>query len=144
MTPPGPQILVIDDEQHQLDTVLRGLRLFGYRCRGVSSVDVALDLLGGADGGSIDLVLTDLAIRGPSGPELLERLGTRWPDLPVVVITGLAAPPGVETIRRRNIPLLSKPFDADTLDATIRRTLGRGQPRQRASSCSTTGPGSPV
>ena len=128
MTEPPPRILVIDDEQHQLDTVCRGLLLYGYRCQGVLSVEAALDTLAGEDGVGVDLVLTDLTMPGRSGLELIEHVREEWPDLPIVVITGLAATAEVGMVRERNIPLLQKPFDPDTLDATIRRALGRGPP----------------
>ena len=64
---PPPKILVVDDEQHQLDTVCRGLFLYGYRCKGVLSVDAALEALIGEDGEVYDLVLTDLTMPGSSG-----------------------------------------------------------------------------
>lgn len=123
MTEALPRILVIHDEQHQLDTVCRGLLLYGYRCQGVQSVEAALDALANGDG--VDLVLTDLTMPGRSGLELIECVRKDWPELPIVVITGLAATAEVGIVREMNIPLLQKPFDPDTLDATIRQALGR-------------------
>lgn len=118
-----PSILVIDDEQHQLDTVCRGLLLYGHHCRGVLNVKAALDALANDDGG-FDLVLTDLTMPGRSGLDLIERVREYWPHLPIVVITGLAATPEVERVRELKIPILQKPFDPDTLDLTIRHALG--------------------
>jgi DNA-binding response OmpR family regulator len=123
MTTPRPRILVTDDEQHQLDTVCRGLLLYGYDCQGVLSVAAALDALKREDGAGFDLVLTDLTMPGRSGLELIERVRAAWPDLPIVVITGLAATAELGIVREQQIPLLSKPFSPDTLDATIRRAL---------------------
>ncbi len=125
--PAHPRILVIDDEQHQLDTVCRGLRLFGYRCVGVLGVDAALIALAPGSGDGFDLVLTDLTMPGRSGLALIEQVQTRWPDLPIVVATGLAASAEVGIVRDKNIPLLKKPFDPTALDITIRRAL-RGVP----------------
>jgi DNA-binding NtrC family response regulator len=128
----APHILVIDDEPHQLDTVCRGLRLYGYRCEGVSSVDSAIDALSRDQ--DIDLLLTDLTLPGRSGIELIEWVRTERPALPIVVITGLAASAELAFVRDRHIPLLPKPFDPDTLDATLRRALGkrgRSQPATR-------------
>ncbi len=126
-TTPRPRILVVDDEQHQLDTVCRGLLLYGYDCQGVLSVAAALDALnaqdGADDGGGFDLVLTDLTMPGSSGLELIERVRAAWPQLPIVVITGLAATAELGIVRELQIPLLAKPFSPDTLDATIRRAL---------------------
>jgi DNA-binding NtrC family response regulator len=118
-----PRILVVDDEQHQLDTVCRGLFLYGYHCQGVLSVADALDKLSQDEPVGFDLVLTDLTMPDRSGIELVEQVQKRWPHLPIVVITGLAASQEIDWVRQRNIPLLQKPFDPDTLDATVRRAL---------------------
>jgi two-component system response regulator HydG len=120
-----PKILVVDDEQHQLDTVCRGLFLYGYRCKGVLSVDAALEALVGEDGDAFDLVLTDLTMPGSSGVDLIEQILRERPGLPIVVITGLAATREIDIVRTRNIPLLQKPFEPDTLDAVIRQALHR-------------------
>ncbi len=124
MTDPGPRILVIDDEQHQLDTVCRGLHLYGYRCQGVASVDEALDALASQNGDAFDLALTDLTMPGRSGLEFIERAQERYPSLPIVVVTGLAASVELATVRAKNLPLLHKPFGPDALDTTIRQALG--------------------
>jgi DNA-binding NtrC family response regulator len=117
---------VIDDEQHQLDTLCRGLLLYGYRCQGVLSVEAALDALANEDGDSFQLIVTDLTMPGRSGLELIERVRKDWPDRPIVVLTGLAATAEVGLVRRMKIPLLRKPFDPDALDAIVRRALKLG------------------
>ena len=116
-----PRILVVDDEQHQLDTVCRGLRLYGYRCLGVGSVDAALAMLATDDG--FDLVLTDLTMPGRSGLALVERVREQWPALPIVVATGLASTAEAALIRQRDIPMLQKSFNPDALDVALRRAL---------------------
>lgn len=123
LSTPRPRILVIDDEQHQLDTVCRGLLLYGYDCLGVLGVSAALDALADDDGAGFDLVLTDLTMPGRSGLELIERVRATWPALPIVVTTGLAATAELGIVRELQIPLLAKPFSPATLDATIRRAL---------------------
>ncbi len=125
MSDPAARVLVVDDERHQLDTVCRGLTLYDYRCEGVSSVHEALEALANSGGGAFDLVLTDLTMPGRSGLDLIERLRQDRPGLPIVVITGLATTAEIETLRAKGIPLLQKPFDPDTLDATLRRALRR-------------------
>ena len=126
MSTANPQILVIDDEQHQLDTVCRGLHLYGYQCHGVNSADEAFDLLVGDGGDGFDLVLTDLTMPGRSGLAVIEKIQNERPDLPIVVIAGLRATAEVEMVREKNIPLLKKPFAPDTLDAVIRKALENG------------------
>jgi DNA-binding NtrC family response regulator len=108
-----PRILVIDCERHQIDTVCRGLHLHGYCCLGVQGVEEAMAEIEG-----VDLVLVDLTMPGGSGLDLIESVRKEWPDIPMVVITGLEG-----DLRESGLPTIQKPFDPDTLDATIRRAL---------------------
>ena len=119
----NPHILVVDDEKHQLETVCRGLFLYGYRCVGAIDVAGALELVDDSGGADFDLVLTDLTMPGSTGLYLIEQLRQRRPELPVIVITGLAASEEVEQVRELGIPLLQKPFEPDTLDQAIRTAL---------------------
>ncbi len=121
MSEPITRILVVDDEQHQLDTVCRGLLLYGFRCEGVLSVRAAIEALEQND--DFDLVLTDLTMPEHSGLELIDRLQQSWPGLPIVVVTGLAATESVATVREKNISFLQKPFEPDTLVEVIRAAL---------------------
>lgn len=109
-----PRILVIDSERHQLDTVCRGLHLHGYCCQGALGVEAALDALAGG----IDLVIIDLTMPGGSGLDLIEHVRKQWPDLPMVVITGLG-----DEDRAKDYLTLQKPFDPEALDATVRQAL---------------------
>ena len=116
-------ILVVDDEKHQLETVCRGLFLYGYRCTGALDADSALELLAGPEGDSFDLVLTDLTMPGNSGLYLIDQVKRKRPKLPIIVITGLVATGEVDAVRNKGIPLLQKPFEPDTLDKAIRASL---------------------
>lgn len=118
-----PYILVVDDDQHQLDTIRRGLFLCGYDSLGVQSVDAALTFLDSPEGGKIDLVLTDLTMPGSTGLYLIEELRKSKPSLPVIVITGLAATNEIATIQQYGIPILRKPFAPDWLDQAIKALL---------------------
>ena len=50
MTAEKLKILVVDDEQHQLDTVCRGLFLYDYECVGVLTPQAAIEVLSGSAG----------------------------------------------------------------------------------------------
>ncbi|MCP4676212.1 MAG: response regulator [Deltaproteobacteria bacterium] len=118
-----PKILVVDDEPHQLDTVRRGLFLYGYESEGVQDVVSAIEMLSGPDGDSFDLVLTDLTMPGNSGIHLIEHVQKTKPDLPVIVITGLAATSEIDAVQDKGVPILQKPFEPDGLDKAIRAHL---------------------
>ena len=86
-------------------------------------------------GTKIDLVFSDIVMPGTiDGVGLAREIGSRYPDLPVVLTTGYSdAAKAVPA----NLRILRKPFDADTLreviddiarsrfiDPTVQRELG--------------------
>ena len=81
-------ILVVDDEQETCDLLEMALGRHGFKVTPSTNAQRALELVAEQD---FDVVLTDLSMPEMSGLDLCERvLGTR-PDMPVVVITGMAA-----------------------------------------------------
>jgi len=87
-------ILCVDDEPNSL--ILRKLVLekAGYRVLTASSVNQALEVLSSA---RIDLVLSDQLMPGGTGTELARQVKTRFPGLPVILISGVnEIPPDAE------------------------------------------------
>jgi CheY-like chemotaxis protein len=79
-------ILCVDDEQ--LPLLLRKLVLekHGYRVLTAGSASDALQVL---KDHRVDLVLTDQLMPGGTGTELAQSIKGLWPDLPVVLISGV-------------------------------------------------------
>lgn len=119
---PSPRVLVVDDEPVQLESIRRGLFLYGYETRCASSGDEALALFERREV-AFDVIVTDLTMPGSSGFELIQRIRNTDPRFPVVVMTGLAASEEVEGLRRQGIPVVRKPFSPDDLDQAIRTLL---------------------
>ena len=120
-------VLVVDDEADQLETLRRGLFLLGMDCLTARCFAEAVSQLTGPGGERVDLLLTDLSMPGRSGAELIERARATRPELPVLVVTGLALSPEAMAIRARGIPFLRKPFTPDQLGAAIEALLGARQ-----------------
>ena len=97
------RLLVVEDEQALLDTILDMAESAGYAVEGVTSAEFALERLGEE---TFDGVVTDIRLPGMNGVELLRVLESAHPRLVgrVVLMSGLfhPAPPGV--------PYLQKPF----------------------------------
>jgi CheY-like chemotaxis protein len=79
-----------------------------------------------ADEGVPDLVLTDLMMPGIGGAELGRVLRTRWPDLPILFMSGYSA----EDLHRQgaigaNEVTIQKPFTPETLATAVAAALGR-------------------
>ncbi|APW59921.1 sigma-54-dependent transcriptional regulator [Paludisphaera borealis] len=121
-------ILVAEDDRAIRFSLACSLKAEGYRVIEAGDGDEAL---AGIDRERPDAVLLDLKMPGRDGLAVLAELGPALADLPVVVITaygGSAA--AIEAMRRGAYDYLSKPFDLDEVQLTLKRAL-----RQRALAC---------
>ena len=82
-------ILAVDDEPSVLEAIKRLLRPDGIQVRTANAGDEALRLLE-RDADSIGAIVTDYAMPGMSGAELLRITFQRWPDITRVLLTGNA------------------------------------------------------
>lgn len=73
----------------------------------------ALDIL---ESENVDLMITDYAMPGMTGAELVKQVRERNPDLKVIIASGYAEFPEGPT---RELPRLSKPFTDDDLADAI-------------------------
>lgn len=115
------RILVIEDEPGIVDFLERGLAAQGF------DVISALDGLTGIDRGlkeDVDLVVLDMLLPGASGLEVLERLHTAKPTLPVIALTALGeVDDRVAGLDAGAADYLTKPFSLSELSARIRAQL---------------------
>jgi DNA-binding NtrC family response regulator len=71
-----------------------------------------------------DLVISDIVMPGESGIELRRMIANRWPELPVILISGYSAEgPAEFASRTANTIFVQKPFAADQLLALVEETL---------------------
>ena len=125
------RVLVVDDEPD----VRLGLRLLAEslqaEVRDAESGENALEVCGGW---APHLVLSDIAMGGMSGVELLSALGRNCPETRVVLITGFGTIElAVEAMRRGAVHFITKPFDNDEVLETIRRYGQEAVIRERTS-----------
>ncbi len=81
----GNHVLVVDDEPLVCEAIQRILHAYGYTVTAVQSAQEALEVLAHAN---VDLCLSDLRMPGMDGAELLKHIRHRYPDVPVVILTG--------------------------------------------------------
>ena len=117
------RVLVVDDNEDVRDVILAYLDALGYRTLQAASGHEAIELLAGDDA-DIDLLMADYAMPGMSGTELARAARAKWPELPVIVITGYADTTGFDDQFDEAI-LLRKPFRINELGAAIDRALQR-------------------
>lgn len=117
----GACILVIDDEAGVRRIVRR--MLDDCRCRVVEAADGFEGLATIEREAGVDLVLTDLSMPRVGGLSVIETLGHRRPEIPIVVMSGnSAAMNGLP-----EVPVLRKPFTADELLAVIADLLAHAR-----------------
>jgi PAS domain S-box-containing protein len=112
---PSRRILVVDDDALVAAGTAMMLEDLGHTPVIAASAEEALALLARDRG--VDMVLTDHAMPGMTGLELIERLRQERPELPVALATGFAEAP-VGTPSR--LPRLGKPYRQEELDALVR------------------------
>ena len=80
-------ILVVDDEPGVCELVREGLADMGYDCRAVSDPQAAREMI---DESVIDLLISDIAMPGMTGLELLAHARRRAPQCKVILVTGVS------------------------------------------------------
>jgi DNA-binding NtrC family response regulator len=83
MTP--KKILVVDDQESMREMLADLIDVMGHEAKTVGGAQEALAALESRD---VDLVITDLNMPMIDGLELMKRIKTRQPALPVIIITG--------------------------------------------------------
>lgn len=116
------RILVVDDEQIVRDLTVQVLERAGYDVVSVDGSQRALELVDRED---VDLVVSDVVMPGLSGVELLDEIRVRWPDLPVVLMTG-GSPEPERTTRALQLGangIVYKPFSHAELRTAVAAAL---------------------
>jgi EAL domain-containing protein (putative c-di-GMP-specific phosphodiesterase class I) len=120
-----PRILAVDDEPALLHYYQRAISAGGYE---VVTCERPSDALTQLDGSRFDAIITDLAMPGMSGIELLRAVRTRDMDVPVIIVT---ASPALETalqaIDEGALRYLVKPVRAEQLMSAIERAVALGR-----------------
>jgi two-component system response regulator FlrC len=116
------RIMVVDDDEgirHILSMALFGM---GYEAVDASSGTEALNLLLKS---SFALVLTDLEMPGMDGWNLASRIKNRFPNIPVILMTGHAREDVMERMKGSSVDyVIFKPFRLEDILKTAEKLLG--------------------
>jgi two-component system cell cycle sensor histidine kinase/response regulator CckA len=121
----GPTILVAEDDPAVRALVEHILSAAGYTV--IAAVDGQEALETAASLPSIDLLLTDVIMPRLNGPDLADRLRERWPDQPILFMSGFTADVlGERRVHSPEIGLLLKPFKpAELVERVAAALAGR-------------------
>ncbi|HEY5940852.1 MAG TPA: response regulator [Gemmatimonadales bacterium] len=126
----GATILLVEDEPSVRAIAARSLERAGFRVVAASGGADALGLMKGHT--QPDLVLTDLMMPGIGGTELAHRLRERWPELPVLFMSGYSV---ADLLRQGAIgaerAIIQKPFTPDGLVRHVAAALAKPGTRGR-------------
>ena len=107
------RVLVVDDEQDFLDSIVKRLELRGIEVDGVGTGAAALELLASKQ---VDVVVLDIKMPGMDGIEVLRQIRVSHPGVEVIVLTGHASQEFRELGRELEaFDYLIKPVRLDTL-----------------------------
>lgn len=114
-------VLVVDDDPGVRFALTEVLSERGHRVIAASSGQEALGLLEG-----VDVVVTDLAMPGMDGLELVSRIAARAPALPVILVTAHGSEHVVRTATSRGVcSCIRKPFDIDEIARVVEQARSR-------------------
>ncbi len=114
-------ILTIDDEENIRNGLADNFELEGYEVKQAANGAEGLDLI--AQGG-IDLVITDLRMDGISGSEVVKRVTTEYPGIPIIVLTGHGSiDDATAALKAGAFDFLTKPLDLDHLNKIVKNAL---------------------
>jgi PAS domain S-box-containing protein len=118
----GATLLLAEDDPIMRKLTRKMLEEHGYEVLEAINGEAALDVIS-CNSKRIDLILTDVVMKGMNGPELVLRLMDSHPEMKIVYMSGytgeLVAHQGLQS----GIPLLEKPFTRAALLKIIDEAL---------------------
>ena len=115
------RVLVIDDDERVREALVDMLQLAGHRTDWAASGREALAKL---EGGSFDLVFTDLSMPETDGWAVAREIRLRWPAVKIVMVTGYAVPSETVTRHREIVnQVIAKPICLDDINTTLNQIL---------------------
>ncbi len=115
-------ILIIDDEKNLREGIAADFEMDGYNVKLAANGKEGLELI---EKGDIDLVITDLRMPGSvSGEEVLRRVTSEMPGIPVIVLTGHGSiDAAVNAMQNGAFNFLTKPLNLTQLEMNVKRAL---------------------
>lgn len=128
-------ILVVDDDDGVRKVLSRWVADMGYDVKAAEGADQALELIRECP---IDVALCDVRMPGHDGVWLIGQMSRLYPDVAIVLATGLMEMDPMITLRPGVVGYIVKPFNRDDLEKVVKRGMAerkrlvaerRSQPR---------------
>jgi CheY-like chemotaxis protein len=117
----SPRILVVDDEESIRVLLVRILEPMGYVVDVAADADTALEMVRVS---TPDVALCDIKMPGHDGGWLIERLQDLYPEIAIVIATGIHDLDPRLTLGPGVIGYVTKPFVAKKVRDIVKQALG--------------------
>lgn len=123
MTAHGQTLLVVEDDEETLNVLSRTLAAGGYDVIWARNGADTLKLLT-RHNGPIALIIVDVVLPGMSGPELVEKVGRRYPNAGAIYVSAYDS----ETVKSHGVDpdttaFLAKPYEPGELLRVVEQVL---------------------
>ena len=123
-------LLIVDDDSN-IREVLQELFSHHHECHTADRAEQALAYL---ELETYDVVITDIAMPGLGGEELLKKIKEKSPETPVIVISGVAGKENTtKMIEMGAFAYFTKPYELEDLETAVARAIARRQSQLESS-----------
>ena len=118
------RILVVDDDPAQRRILEETIKRLGFETKSAGSGEQALQILDGAEGAGVSLIILDLMMPGLDGMGVMQRLATKQHAPPVIVQTANGSiDAAIGAMRAGAVDFVVKPASPERLDVSIKSAL---------------------
>ncbi len=115
-------VLIVEDEPETLRSITMVLRMSGIK--NVVQCNDCREVLSLLSKGQIGVILLDLIMPHISGEELLAKIRQEFPEIPVIVVTGIdEADTAVRCMKEGALDYVVKPVERSRLVSVVRRAI---------------------
>jgi DNA-binding NtrC family response regulator len=112
-------VFVVDDEREMVELIAVGLKRRGFT---IVPFGNGTDALAAIPNHDVDVILTDLNMKGMTGLELCQHVAADRPDIPVLMLTAFGSfETAVGAIRAGAYDFVTKPVEIEALAIAVRR-----------------------
>jgi len=119
------KVLIVDDEAQVREVLDRALEQEGFECRSVSD---AREALAAAANEAFSVAILDIRMPGHNGIWLLQQIRDRYPEMAVIMLSGLSeVGMAVDCLRRGADNYLTKPMSIDEVRSAARGAIDKAR-----------------
>lgn len=117
-----PKVLIIDDTEEVLSALCKFFKQKGYNViSSTNGLDGLKMIESNKDG--LDIIITDLVLPNISGVAVISIVKKKYPNLPVIAITGWGEHPEALAKEAKADLVMEKPFKLPELEQAARQLL---------------------